>query len=56
MAGIEHRGGQAPDGFSWVQRAGGVNDRGQVDGCGTALLHSVGEQDQAVSGPQVQFL
>jgi hypothetical protein len=55
-AGVEHRGGQASDGFSRMQRAGLVNDRGQVDGRGTTLLHSVSEQDQAVVWTQFQFL
>jgi hypothetical protein len=56
MAGVEHRGGQAPYSFSRVPRAGVMNDRGQVDGRGIALLHAVGEQDQAVPGTQLQFL
>lgn len=56
MAGIEDRAGQGPDGFSRVQRAGVVDDRGQVGGRGTALLHAVGEKDQTVPGTQLQFL
>jgi hypothetical protein len=56
VAGVEHRGGQAPDGFTRVQCTGGVNELGQVHGSGTALQHSVGEQDHAVSRAQLQFL
>lgn len=56
LAGLEHRGGQASDSFSWMQRTGVVNNRGQVHSRGTALLHSVGQQDHAVSGLQLQFL
>jgi len=56
VAGVEHRGGQASDGFSRMQRAGVVDERPQVDGGGTAVLHAVGEQDQAVPGSQLEFL
>lgn len=56
VAGIEDRAGQGPDDFSRVQRPSVVNDGGQVGGRGTALLHAVGEKDQAVPGTQLQFL
>lgn len=56
LTGFRDRGRQGPDGLPGMQRAGVMDDPGQIDGGGTPVLHAVGEQYQPVTGPQMQLL
>lgn len=55
-AGFQDRCGQHAHGLPGMQVTGFAHEGSQIDSGGTALLHAVGEQDQAVSGVQLQLL